>query len=497
MYSQIDKDRLTKAGRFLLDDITLVSYQSADGSNTNAKAVSIKSLVLEINIYESLEGPGLSGNIVVADGQAVVSHLPLTGYERIEFRLYTPGVGRGYDFSSVTGHPMYIYKISGRQPTTPRSQLYMLHFCSREMLDNEMTRVNRTLSGTVDQMVIDIFRNDLQSKKNLIVEETKGVRKYVMPRYKPFKAISKISMVAEPLKYASSGMLFYEDATGFRYRSIENMLAVAGAARPVSAKFQQKPRNVKGGTGETDIIKEMQTVDGYEIKDQFDTLKNLSNGVYASKMVTHDLYNKTFTETDFDYNTYFPTIFHTEHDGSGGKVDNKGQLPLFNYEDGNLISDKSEGVLNFVSSTTNVQNDYESEPFEVMYPRYMAQKLSFSSQVVTLDCKGFTGVSVGDLCSFEVPSYEPPGMDNPLDIDPYMSGRYLIKKIHHRISTSNDSHTMHLECVKDAVRVAYPEESIDTFTQRENQDALTYLQYSIDDALLETADNDTHNSIMS
>jgi len=87
-------------------------------------------------------------------------------------------------------------------------------------------------------------------------------------------------------------------------------------------------------------------------------------------------------------------------------------------------------------------------------------------------------------------------MDNPLDIDPYMSGRYLIKKIHHRISTSNDSHSMHLECVKDAVRVAYPEESIDTFTQRENQDALTYLQYSIDDALLETADNDTHNSIM-
>ena len=495
MYSQIDKDKLTKAGRFLLDDITLVSYQSADGSNKNAKSISIKSQVLEINLYETLFG-SLSGNIVVADGQAVISHLPLTGYERIEFRLFTPGTSKGYDFTAETGHPMYVYKITGRQPTTPRSQLYMLHFCSKEMIDNEMLRVNRALTGTVDQMVTDIFRYDLKSKKNLIIEETRGARKYVMPRIKPFKAINKLCQASEPLKYNSSGMMFYEDSIGYRFRSLENMLAVAGAARPVVAKFQQKPRNVKGGTGETDIIKEMQTVDGYEIKDQFDTLKNLSNGVYASKMVTHDLYNKTFTETDFDYNTYFPTIFHTEHDGSGGKVDNKGQLPLFNYEDGKLISDKPEGVLNFVSSTSKVQNDYESEPFEVMYPRYMAQKLSFSSQVVTLDCKGFTGVSVGDLCSFEVPSYEPPGMDNPLDIDPYMSGRYLIKKIHHRISTSNDSHTMHLECVKDAVRVAYPEESIDTFTQRENQDALTYLQYSIDDALLETADNDTHNSIM-
>ena len=36
MYSQIDTSKLTRAGRFLLDDIVLVSYQSADGSNKNS-----------------------------------------------------------------------------------------------------------------------------------------------------------------------------------------------------------------------------------------------------------------------------------------------------------------------------------------------------------------------------------------------------------------------------------------------------------------------------
>ena len=43
-----------------------------------------------------------------------------------------------------------------------------------------MKRVNRTLKGTIDQMVVDMMRNDLESKKNLIVEETKGVHKFVM-----------------------------------------------------------------------------------------------------------------------------------------------------------------------------------------------------------------------------------------------------------------------------------------------------------------------------
>ena len=490
MYSQIDTSKLTRAGRFLLDDIVLVSYQSADGSNKNAKSISIKTQVLEIDIYESLDGTGLSGSVVVADGQSVISHLPLTGYERIEFKLYTPGTSRGYDFTSVTGHPMFIYKISNRTPLTPRSQIYVLHFCSRELIDNEMIRINKTYEGPVDAMVVDMMRTDLDSKKNLIVEETKGLHKFVMPRIKPLKAIAKLSSMSEPLKYNSSGMLFYEDSTGFRFRSIENMLAINGVARPVTAKFQMKPRNVKQGTGETDVIKEMQTVDGYTIKDQFDTLKNLSNGVYASKTVTHDSFNKTFSEIDFDYNTYFPTIFHTEHDGNGGLTDNKSQLPLFNYQDDKMISDKPEGRINFVSDTTKLQNDYVETDTKRILPRSLSQKLSFRSQVLSLDCKGFTGISVGDLCSFEVPSYEPPNMSNPLDIDPYMSGRYLIRKIHHRISTPNDIHTMNLECVKDAVRVPYPEENIDTFTYRENNDSLTYLQYTLDEALVESADNE-------
>ena len=142
--------------------------------------------------------------------------------------------------SLVTGHPMFIYKISDRTPTTPRSQIYVLHFCSKEMIDNEMKRVNRTYEGSIDQMVVDVFRNDLDSKKNLIVEETKGLHKFVMPRIKPLKGNSKLSSNAEPLKYNSSGMLFYEDSTGFRFRSLENMLAINGVARPVTVEVSNE-----------------------------------------------------------------------------------------------------------------------------------------------------------------------------------------------------------------------------------------------------------------
>ena len=53
MYSQIDTSKLTRAGRFLLDDIVLVSYQSADGSNKNAKSILFQLIFLILSLYQS------------------------------------------------------------------------------------------------------------------------------------------------------------------------------------------------------------------------------------------------------------------------------------------------------------------------------------------------------------------------------------------------------------------------------------------------------------
>ena len=51
MYDSIDTNRLDKAGRFALDDIALISYQSADGSNQNPKSVDFNEIKTEIKSF--------------------------------------------------------------------------------------------------------------------------------------------------------------------------------------------------------------------------------------------------------------------------------------------------------------------------------------------------------------------------------------------------------------------------------------------------------------
>ena len=496
MYSQIDISKLKRPGQYALGDIQLVSYSSADGSAT-PKRVSIKTQVLEINIQESINHKTLSGSIVVVDAQNIPNHLPLTGHERLEFKLFTPGTSRGFDFTSETGNPMYIYKIEARQGLGPRVQTYILHFCSKEMIRNELKRVNQSFDENIDDIILSILRTQLESKKTFFLEQTRDARKIVMPRMRPFDSIQYLCNEAQSGKFESAGMYFYETALGFHLRSLESLLAITdGSARPVVAKFVDKPKSIKGGTGENDIIKDMQIVDGYSIDSQFDTLQNLRNGVNGSKCVIHDALYKTFDEYEFDYHKFFEKSFHTEHDGEGGKTSTKSILPLYNDGTGHILSDYKDGKIYYQSTTSNIHNDQDRFNIADIITKREAQKKAFESQKISLQCRGFTGLSAGDIISFELPAYEPVGSDNPLDRDPYMSGRYLVSHIRHKIDTANDYHTMALTCMKDSVRVGYPEENIDTTTGRELSDPLTVLQYELDKSILDNANAEGQNTIL-
>ncbi len=494
MYNTIDTDLLTKAGDFILSDVVLTSYISSNGNTSKPKQISVKSLMTELNIYESIDKKSLSGNIVLTDAQNIPNHLPLTGFERIEFKLFTPGTSRGFDFTHETGHPMHIYKISERQGATPRAQVYVLHFVSKELIVNEQKRISRAVSGSLDNMILSFIRNDLESTKNVIMEESKGLRKYVIPRLRPYQAIDFIRKRTDSLRYANKGFLFYENSLGLHCKSLESHLATSGvAARPVVAKYKPTPANVRQGDGNRDVVREMQQVSNFRIKEQYDTLKSLRSGVYNSKAIAYDCLNKKFTTTHYDYLAEYGNSFHTEHDGVGGKTDNKGILPFFNYDKGKTFSSFPEGSLYVFADTEKLHNDFENDNDADITPKRIAQRFSFESMVLNLSVPGFTGVGIGDLITFEMPIYEPADYSE-LDIDPYMSGRYLIRSIRHTIKPFENRHLMYIDCMKDSVRLPYPEETNDTQTDYHTDTGQTLTQEELDNAVINT---DTGDNILS
>ena len=473
----IDNDR---PGAFELSDVFLISY--AEGKEGNPKRLNIRNLITEINIYESLNSNFLSGDMVLTDATNVTQEFPLTGFERIEFYFRSPQTPNGYNFSVLNGHPMFVYSIKNRQELSLNAQIYQIKFMSLEGIRDHQTRVSNAFVGSIDQMVATICRSHLNTKKDILVEETKGIYKIVMPRIKSSAAIKMLKNNARSKHFENSGFVFYEDANGFKFKSYEGLFCKKdGSPREPKAHYSVKVKNilVKGAPGKK--VYDLQAVEDWKILEQYNTLKNTADGAFSSRLVTHDLFNKTFKEQDFNYYAEYLKQNHLEQDSDGSKRAFNGILPYFNYDRGDSFADKPEGVLHYQSTTSKVHNDYEQPEVEHILQKRISQQTVLNSLKIEITVPGISEIRVGDIVTFSIPSYQKKSEDDKVGEDKYISGRYLINAARHHVSAINKRHTMVLELVKDSFNEVYPGETTDHFTNNENDRGLLYSASHLDE----------------
>ena len=87
----MEKERIQKAGDFILDGVLIVGSSGA--------RINVVDQVQELNIYESIDTPYISGNLLISDSAGIAETLPLLGQERLLFKLRTPSHQGTIDFN--------------------------------------------------------------------------------------------------------------------------------------------------------------------------------------------------------------------------------------------------------------------------------------------------------------------------------------------------------------------------------------------------------------
>ena len=469
-----------RSGAFELSDVLLISY--AEGAEGNPKRLNIRNLITEFNIYEKLNGDFLSGDMVITDATNVIQELPLTGFERIEFYFRSPKTPNGYNFSVLNGHPMFVYNLKNRQAATLNTQIYQLKFISLEAIRDHQTRVSQAFTGTIDQMVADVCYNYLNTKKDVLVEETKGAHKLVMPRIKPTRVLDMLKKNARSKHFENSGFVFYENANGFNFKSYEGLFCKKdGSPREPKAHYSVKVKNIMKKEDKGKQVYDLQAVESWKILNQYNTLKNTAEGVYASRLITHDLFTKRFEEHDFNYYSEYLKQNHLEQDSDGDKRAFNGILPFFNYDKGDTFASKNEGTLHYQSETTKTHNDYEFPVSKDILQKRVSQTQALNSLTIEITVPGITEVRTGDIVTFTLPNYRKTPEEDIEAKDIYISGRYLVNAARHHVSAINKRHTMVLELVKDSFNKPYPEEILDLFTNNEDDTGSAYSATELDE----------------
>lgn len=440
----------------------------------------IKKMMVELNVFESIFNNALTGSLVITDAQNLIAKLELNGTERISFKLSTPGALSDrdtIDASVETGHPFYVYKITDRRQIAPGTNLYTLHFGSREFIRNLRTKVSQAYNGNIAYQVIKILmdENYLDSKKEISYEPTGNVNDIVIPNMRPFDAINMIAKKTLPEKSDGVGYYFYETTKGIYFRSWDNMCSVKGRQnRDTKQIFRYMPMNVNDETIKDKMNHDYQSVESYRFVNNFhDIAANTTLGTYAHKAITYNMFDKSYNESIYNYELDYMRSKHTDQTAdrfakekyavAAESIVDTDDKKISEYPDSRVSLQTTTQFLHDEDKGAGYGLDVTQDGVKFIQGESIKNSILYGT-TLHMVVKGQSYLEPGDLIEFKLISVDEKNPDG--EEDPQYSGRYVITKIRHQVNATK--YTNAIECVKDSTKQGFstgykPLETINSF----------------------------------
>ena len=481
-------------GDFRSGEIILYGY--------NGTQFDISGLTAVVNVYQNLDSPFLSGNILFFDTMGIQTSLPIIGNEHLEFKFRNPIDAAGDEELNATNHRFKVYEKRSVK-TQQNVQAIALFFTSIESVRNERVRVSKSLEGSFAEMVDKLVKSDkelLNSKKDLFIDSTLGNYKYTFPNVRPIDGVRSMADLAEPVNYKTPHYMFYENNRGFHFRCLESLYR-EGADTTQTRKFvafidllSAFNPNFSPPDSEADSI--VTKPYSFSFDASYNILANTRRGMFGSMTYAHDLIDKKFIKSKLSYTNYYEQALHIDAPtGAGNKY--QGVMPPgpADFDDDYTVDDKSYTSENknqinrlhtsklsknkvdkrkymddylsrvFVEPATKWNHRRNSEGMGTDKRATAKQALSSGSRdyfSMDIDVPGNFTYNVGDLVWCEVPKYAATEVGNDAKLerndvtDVLLSGRYLISKLHHQVDLLEQKHTTSMTVVRNVFATDLP-----------------------------------------
>ena len=193
----------------------------------------------EINFYEDIDNPTVTGDITIADAVGILEGVPILGEETLEVSFSTAG---SLD-NNIIINRFRIHRVDPPIKSNENFRSIKLHFVSDLVMKNIQVEVQKSFKGSSDtpktisdivrSIYYDSFCNDSKdnpnyetTKKEFKVGPTIGIYSVHIPNWTPFKAIQYLASKAQSSSNDANGahFVFYETLKGYRFVSIETLM---------------------------------------------------------------------------------------------------------------------------------------------------------------------------------------------------------------------------------------------------------------------------------
>ena len=453
---------LTGAGDFELEVLDLVTVAGM--------RIDLTASCMGLTIFEDIFSLALTGTIALTDSFNLPSHGPILGQEYLYLKIRTPSFPdaetTAIDFSE---NVFLIHSISTRKALGSGVQGYVLSFASQELIKNQRLKVTQSLTGSWSDLVEQMIRDSkyLNTTKNVLIERTAGVKRFVAPNIRPLDVVVLATKQAISQKGGEPTFLFYETFDGFHFQSLASLY---NKLPSFLFKTVQPGSNPPLGR-RSDIAKQMETILNYEIVNNNDTIVGYRTGMYGSKLITHDIVNKTYKINRYNYHDNFTSEPHIVSGTTAERSEYPFVSELYVNQEGRVSDYLGRTfVMPETNSSANTKKDSQhattanTSPFSSYNPsswiqRRNSQMLQLENAFnINLRVHGNTMVRVGKVVTVKIPYVQASSVKREEPFDKFYNGPFLVKRIRHDFSMtqSPQKHIMSMNLVKDSLEEQLP-----------------------------------------
>ena len=407
-----------------------VSIRKAEIVSQNGTYHNIIPQILNVQIFEDMFSPFITGSIIVRESLDFANLFPLVGEEIVNLEIATPSLNK-----RLKGQ-FFIYKMSDRDTLGDKSVVYQLHIISRESVIDLNKKISRPFSGKVSEIATQILNEPtvgLETDKSVIVEPTANSTKYISNFWSPVQNLNYLCSNALN-RNKSPTYLFFENREGLNFLSLDTLYTPEILQTFVNDKYARD--NQRGGGGSIkNIDEDFKRIQQIRIPQTFDYMDRISSGMQASNLILYDFTKKQYSVKTFDmlkgydenkHMNFYPVISNNQTRRADSTI-----LRSFRY------------YANFSGYGDVTNNNSIQKRISLL-----KQAESFKVEIVV---PGRWDYTVGKKVNLQLTRIEPLAKEDIDTKDKLYSGTYLIAAINHYVS--KEKHECNIELIRESLNL--------------------------------------------
>jgi len=280
---------ISNSNQFKVNELVIV---------TKAGKIDITSLYEELNIFDSVLMPVMSGNILIKDAVGLSSKLFFDGSESLLI-----DISKFNNETAAFKKAFRIYKQSDRTNVNQNSEIYVLHFVSDELFFSDQQKINQSYEEKYSEIIKKILIDYLKVPENNlggIYSDSSGIRNIVIPNLSPIEAIQWCTKRAIDLNQ-SPNFLFFQNITGYNFASLSKLLT---QSEILDIKFLTK------NVSDSSPVEEISGAKSFEILSTTNLIERTRAGVNAGTFIGFDPITRTISSRQIGYGDHYSNMKH-------------------------------------------------------------------------------------------------------------------------------------------------------------------------------------------